>query len=40
MNISDLIIITLTIPMVFVIIVLSMLTHEYKKVLRRKEKNR
>jgi len=39
MSISDLILITLSIPMVFIIIVLSMLNHEYKKSLRRASKN-
>jgi hypothetical protein len=39
MSISDLILITLSIPMVFIIIVLSMINHEYKKSLRRASQN-
>ena len=40
MNIQDLILITITIPMVFITGILLMLNHEYKKTLRRSEKNR
>jgi hypothetical protein len=40
MSILDLILISITIPMSILIIVLSMANHEYKKTLRRNEKNR
>jgi hypothetical protein len=36
---SNLILITLTIPMVFIIVVLSMVNHEYKKSLRGTSQN-
>jgi hypothetical protein len=39
MSISDLILITLSIPMVFIIIVLSMFNHAVKKSLRRASQN-
>ena len=39
MSISDLILISITIPMSILIIVLSMVNHEYKKSLRRASKN-
>jgi hypothetical protein len=40
MNTQDIILITLTIPMVFLTGILLMLNHNYKKTLRRNEKNR
>lgn len=40
MNTQDIILIILTIPMVFAAGILLMLNNEYKKTLRRDEKNR
>jgi hypothetical protein len=39
MSTQDIILITMSIPMVSMIIVLSMINHEYKKVLRKKEED-
>jgi hypothetical protein len=38
MNVSDLILIVLSIPMIFITGILIMLNHEYKKSLRNKDK--
>jgi hypothetical protein len=37
MNTQDIILITLTIPITIAIVILSMINHEYKKSLRKKQ---